>query len=128
MMPKILPLLFVLLFAACSDKPECDSSEAKELVMEKTEKKVKTTLALKLVKGAIGDEWVNIATEEEKAMIEFNYDEYGPILENIKSIRGDKNSCECSAKLIFRNGQKFDLYYKLQKDTNGKLHADVEWH
>ncbi len=118
-----------LLFTACSDKPKCDSNMAKELVMEKTEKKIKTTLALKLVKGAIGDEWVNIATDEERAMVDFNYGEYGPVLEDIGTIKEDiKNkTAECSAKLIFRNGQKFDVYCRLQKDSNGKLHADVTW-
>ena len=124
---KYISIGFALLFVGCGGV-KCDSDEAKKLVMDKTEQKIKTTLALRIVRGASGDEWGNIATQEEKDMVEFNYKEYGPVLANIKNLSGGVDFAECSGELDFRNGQKFTVNYRLQKDANGKLDASaLEW-
>lgn len=118
-----------LLLAGCGEKGvKCDSKEAKELVKQKSEKRMKAVLAAGLVKGATGDEWESLATQEEKDMVEFNYKEYGPVLANIKNLSGGVDFAECSGELDFRNGQKFTVNYRLQKDANGKLDASaLEW-
>ncbi len=126
-MYKIALLCLTLLFAGCSNKPKCDSSKSKELVMESVEKTVKRELATKLNSLAIGDEWPTVLSDDERKMVEFNYSEYGPVLLEIKSLNETDAYSECSAKLRFRNAQEFSLFYRLQKDTNGKLHAIVEW-
>ena len=97
--------------------------------MESVEKTVKKQLATKLNPSIAGDEWQNGLSPENKEMVEFNYKEYGPVLENIVTIKQTDNSSalQCTAELRFRNAQKFNLYYVLQKDTTGKLHATVEW-
>ena len=124
-------LLFgcALLFLGCGETPSCDDKESKKLVMESVEKTVKTRLAARLNPSIVGDEWRNALKPEEVEMVEFNYKEYGPVLEDItQTAENDKmKTSECGAKLRFRNGQVFNLYYKLQKDSNGKLYADVEW-
>lgn len=127
-MYKIALLCFALLFVGCGS-PSCDSKESKKLVMESVEKTVKMRLASRLNPSVVGDEWRSALKPEEVEMVEFNYKEYGPVLEDITEVsQNDKaKSAECSAKLRFRNGQVFNLYYKLQKDSNGKLYADVEW-
>ncbi len=128
-MLKIVIFAFVLLFAGCGGKPKCDSVESKKLVMESVEKTVKRQLAIRINPSIVGDEWQNALSSDDKAMVEFNYSEYGPILENITTIKQSEktDTLECTAELRFRNAQKFNLYYRLQKDTNGKLHATVEW-
>lgn len=128
-MLKIMSACFILLFVGCGGKPKCDSDNTKKLVMESVEKTVKKQLAIRLNPSIGGDEWENALSPEDKEMVEYNYKEYGPILENIASIKQDKNAkaVACSAELRFRNSQKFNLFYTLQKDTNGKLHATVEW-
>jgi len=127
----VLACLALFLLVGCDQKAiKCDSKEAKELVLKNSEKKIKTVLAMRLIKGAIGDDWESLATQEERGMVEFNYKEYGPVLSNIKTLSqgGDAQSAECSAELLFRNEQKFFVHYRLQKDSNGKLDASVEWH
>lgn len=118
-----------VLFAGCSGKPKCDSDESQRLVMESVEKTVKKQLAMRLNPSIAGDEWQIGLSPENKEMVEFNYKEFGPVLENIVTIKQeDKSSVvQCMAELRFRNAQKFNLYYVLQKDTTGKLHATVEW-
>jgi hypothetical protein len=118
-----------VLLAGCGGKPKCDSDESQRLVLESVEKTVKKQLAMRLNPSITGDEWQNGLSPEDKEMVEFNYKEYGPMLENIVTIKGEDKgeSVQCMAELRFRNAQKFNLYYVLQKDTNGKLHATVEW-
>jgi hypothetical protein len=127
-MKKIALLCFALLFVGCG-APSCDDKESKKLVLESVEKSVKIRLASKLNPSIVGDEWRSILKPEEVEMVEFNYKEYGPVLEDIVEInQNDKaKTAECSAKLRFRNAQAFALFYRLQKDSNGKLYADVEW-
>lgn len=126
----VLACATLFLLVGCNQKTlKCDSKESKELVLKHSEKKIKTILAMRLIKGAIGDEWESLAAQEERDMVEFNYKEYGPILSNIKTLsQGDNGQyAECSAELLFRNEQKFFVHYKLQKDSNEKLDATVEW-
>jgi len=124
-------VLFIVgvLFAGCGGKPKCDSDESQKLVMESVEKTVKKQLAIKISPWITAEEWQNTLSPEDKGMVEFNYKEFGPVLENIVTIKQeDKGSAvQCMAELRFRNAQKFNLYYVLQKDTTGKLHATVEW-
>ncbi len=127
-MYKIAISCSALLFIGCG-APSCNDKDSKKLVMESVEKTVKTRLAAKLNPSIVGDEWQNALKPEEVDMVEFNYKEYGPVLDEIIEIaHNDKmKTSECSAKLKFRNGQVFNLHYKLQKDSNGKLYAEVEW-
>lgn len=117
-----------LLFVGCGT-PSCDDKESKKLVLESVEKSVKIRLASKLNPSVVGNEWRSVLKSEEVEMVEFNYKEYGPVLEDIVEMsKNDKaKTAECSAKLRFRNAQLFALFYRLQKDSNGKLYADVEW-
>jgi len=126
-MLKIFLSCLALFFVGCGGNPKCDSSNSKKLVMESVESSVKKQLAMKINPAVSGDEWGNILSAEEKGMVEFNYSEYGPVLENIATLKQNSGALECSAELRFRNNQKFNLFYRLQKDTNGKLHAVVEW-
>jgi long-subunit acyl-CoA synthetase (AMP-forming) len=51
------------------------------------------------------------------------------MLANTSMITENKEAktVDCSGEIKFRNGQVFKIYFKLQKDTNGKLDAHVEW-
>ena len=123
-------LYAAILLSGCGEKGiKCEGEETRKVVMGSVAKTIKQQLAAKQNPSIIGDEWQNFLNPEQKTIVELSYAEYGPVLENTSVIAENKEAktLDCSGDIRFRNGQVFKIYYKLQKDTNGKLDVHLEW-
>ena len=123
-------LCIAVIVSGCGEKGiKCEGEETRKVVMGSVAKTIKQQLAAKQNPSIIGDEWQNFLNPEQKTIVELSYAEYGPVLENTSVIAENKEAktLDCSGDIRFRNGQVFKIYYKLQKDTNGKLDVHLEW-
>ena len=123
-------LCIAVIVSGCGEKGlKCEGEETRKVVMGSVAKTIKQQLAAKQNPSIIGDEWQNFLNPEQKTIVELSYAEYGPVLENTSVIAENKEAktLDCSGHIRFRNGQVFKIYYKLQKDTNGKLDVHLEW-
>ncbi len=123
-------LYVALILSGCGEKGlKCEGEETRKAVMDSVSKTIKQQLAQKQNPSIVGDEWQNFLNPEQKTLVELSYTEYGPMLANTSMITENKEAktVDCSGEIKFRNGQVFKIYFKLQKDTNGKLDAHVEW-
>ena len=123
-------MCIAVIVSGCGEKGiKCEGEETRKVVMGSVAKTIKQQLAAKQNPSIIGDEWQNFLNPEQKTIVELSYAEYGPVLENTSVIAENKEAktLDCSGDIRFRNGQVFKIYYKLQKDTNGKLDVHLEW-
>ena len=123
-------MCIAIIVSGCGEKGiKCEGEETRKVVMGSVAKTIKQQLAAKQNPSIIGDEWQNFLNPEQKTIVELSYAEYGPVLENTSVIAENKEAktLDCSGDIRFRNGQVFKIYYKLQKDTNGKLDVHLEW-